>query len=280
MRKLILAVLPLTVAACSSSGGTGTPAPGTVALAYTMSTNGAVTYEIFDTAQVVMDMMGQSIQVNVQSSAVVDIDLVRSGTGLGGTLTFQAVDGSMTNSMGPSMTISDSDKPGPTGLTVDARGVVTVIEKPELTTVMRQVFGSDAYVQRLFMRVPGRAVPAGTTWTDTVTINDEAAGMHTEMTNVVTSTLRGDTTVAGTRLLVIDSDITSTQRISGTQEGIEIRQTLTGTSTARTLWDPARGLVVERAEAGTSTGDMELPAMGMSGIPVNIRSVQAMRMRS
>jgi hypothetical protein len=131
----------------------------------------------------------------------------------------------------------------------------------------------------MFVRLPGRAVPSGTSWTDTVSINEETAGMSTAVRSIVISTLRGDTTVAGARLLVIDSNIDATQQVSGNNQGVEVRQNIAGTSNAVTLWDPARGVLVERREEGVLTGTMELPAMGMSGLPVNVRQSQVIRLR-
>jgi hypothetical protein len=62
-------------------------------------------------------------------------------------------------------------------------------------------------------------------------------------------------------------------------QGFEIRQHINGTSTATTLWDPVRRVVFERIENGTSQGSMELPAMGMTGIPIRMSSTAVLRLR-
>jgi len=278
LRRMQWLVLSLLAAACSSSGP-GSPAPGGAALAYSMPTPGPLSYTVGDTAVVTMDIMGNAVQINVQSRAVVGIALERAGDALSGTLTFESLAGEMSNSMGPGMSVSDADKPGPTSLTITPRGEVSVTSKPELSGALAQVLGSETYVHRMFVRLPGRAVPPGTSWVDTVTISEETAGMNTSVRSVVTSTLRGDTTVAGTRLLVIDSQVESTQQVAGNNQGVEVHQTIAGTTTAVTLWDPAGGVLVERTERGALTGTMELPAMGMSGLPVNVQQSQTIRLR-
>lgn len=275
MKWLALAML---AAGCSSSGP-GSPAPGGAALAYTQPTSGPLSYQVGDTAVVTMDIMGNPVQINMMSQAVVGLSLDPVGDGLAGTLTFASLSGEMSNSMGPGLSVGDADKPGPTRLTVDPRGMVTVTSKPEISSTLAQVLGSETYVQRMFVRLPGRVVPPGTSWTDTVSVNEETAGMSTAVRSVVTSTLRGDTTVAGTRLLVIDSKIDATQQVSGMNQGVEVHQNIAGTMNAVTLWDPARGVLVERREEGVLTGTMELPAMGMSGLPVNVRQMQVIRLR-
>lgn len=279
MKTMIPAALLLAGAACSSAPGPGAPAPGGAALAWTRPTSAPLTYEIGDTAVVSMDIMGNAMQVNARSASTVAITLARAAAGLDATITFQSVSGEYSTPMGPALTLGDADKPGPTRMTVDPRGAATVTSRPELSTVALQILGSDSYVQRMFVRLPGRAVEPGARWTDTIPVNEEAAGMVTTGRNVVVSTLRGDTTIAGTRLLVIDSEITSTQQVSGSNQGVEVRQSLTGTSTAVTLWDPALGALVQRTETGVLSGSMELPGMGMSGMPVSIRQSQAMKLR-
>jgi hypothetical protein len=244
-----------------------------------MPTSGPLSYTVGDTAIVTMDIMGNPVQINVQSRAVVGIALERTGDVLAGTLTFESLAGEMSNSMGPGMSVTDADKPGPTSLTITPRGEVSVTGKPELSSTLAQVLGSDTYVHRMFVRLPGRAVTPGTSWVDTVSISEETAGMNTTVRSIITSTLRGDTTVAGARLLVIDSKVESTQQVAGSNQGVEVRQNISGTTTAVALWDPARGALVERTEQGVLTGTMELPAMGMSGLPVNVRQSQAIRLR-
>jgi len=279
LRTMRWAALSLLAAACSSGGAPGTPAPGGAGLAYSMPTSGALHYDVADTAIVTMDVMGQSVQVTVQSQAVIGLSLDRAGAGLAGTLTFESLSGEATNTMGPGMTVSDADKPGPTSLTIDPRGAITVTARPEMSSTLQQVLGSESYVHRMFVRLPGRAVTPGTSWTDTVSISEPTAGMSTSVRTVVTSTLRGDTMVAGARLLVIDSKLATQQKVSGTNQGVEIQQTITGNTTAVTLWDPARGVLVERRESGALTGSMDLPAMGMSGLPLNVRQSQIVRLR-
>ncbi len=101
--------------------------------------------------------------------------------------------------------------------------------------------------------------------------------MNSDMTQVIRSTWSRDTLVAGKSLIVITSVISTDMQLSGSNQGVEIAQRLSGTSTAVTLWDPAAGVVVERTEEGTSSGTADLPGFNMSDIAVNAHSRQVVR---
>lgn len=264
------------LAACAGGSGPSSAGPDR-ALAHTMPSTNPLAYDVADTVSVLMDIAGTSVTIEGNSQAMLQLEYAASGGGLRTIVRFTALTGSFANSMGPTQTISASDMPGPATVVIGPRGDVTVTDRPAMTETAAQILGSEAAYLRLFTRLPGRVVAPGTEWTDTVDINDQTGEMATQTRSVVTSVLAGDTMLAGRRLHVIRSQAQATTRIAGSNSGFEIRQSLTGTSTAVTLWDAALGALVERTETTTMSGTMELPAMNMSGIPVTFANRQVMR---
>ena len=267
--------------ACASSGQPGgAPSPTSAALAYRMPGSNPLTYETADTMALSMSMGGMNVDVAINAVATMQLDFANAASGLNATLTYLTLSGSFSNSMGPSVTIGDGDKPGPATLSVSPRGAITVLNRPaQLSASVRQVLGSESLYQRLFTRLPGRAVASGDSWVDTMTVQDEAEGMTTSNVMIIRSTLAGDTTVGGRSFRLIRSEGTTETNVAGNAGGFEIRQTLTGTLSASTLWDAARGVLVERREYTTSNGTMDMPAMNMTGIPVSARGQATLRLR-
>jgi hypothetical protein len=111
-------------------------------------------------------------------------------------------------------------------------------------------------------------------------VTDEAEGMTTTNQIIVRSTLAGDSTVGGRQLKLIRSEATIHTTMGGSVQGMEIRQRLEGTTTATSLWDPARGVLVERIEFQNSNGTMDMPSMNMTGIPVTARGKGILRLHS
>jgi len=264
------------LAACASGSGPSSAGPAR-ALAHAMPSTNPLAYVVADTGTILMDIAGTSVAIEGNSHAAIQLEYAQAGTGLRTIVRFTALAGSFTNSMGPTQTITASDMPGPATLVIGPRGNATVTEKPAMTATAAQILGSESAYLRLFTRLPGRVVAPGTEWTDTVDVNDQAGEMATQTRSVVTSVLAGDTMLAGRRLHVIRSQVQATTQIAGTNQGFEIRQSLTGTSSAVTLWDPALGALVEHTEITTMTGTMEMPTMNLSGIPVTYANRHVMR---
>lgn len=279
--KYRIAAIALTIgaAACAGSGSPGSPGPGS-ALAYTMPAVNPLVYTSADTVAIDMDISGTFVQVSVESNASLETRFSQAGSALQAVIRYTGLSGSFNNTMGPPMPLSNSDIPGPATVTVHRNGAIDVVELPESSEAFRQILGSETAYSQMFVRLPGRAAQPGEMWTDTITTTEDAGQMTTEMTRIVTSTLVGDTTVSGRRLQLISSDIRGTTRISGMNQGMEIRQYLNGAFTATTLWDPARNAVVERVENGSAEGTMELPGMGMTGMPVRMSSKSVLRLQS
>ncbi|MGH7502467.1 MAG: hypothetical protein ACREL7_12010 [Longimicrobiales bacterium] len=268
----------LVLAACGPGGAPGTPSPGSDALAWAVPGTNPITYTIADTTAISMNMGGQTMQIDAGSVATLDLALAPATEGnVSATVTFLDLEGRFSDPMGSTTTLSAADLPGPARLTVGSTGEVTLNEVPEMTAAALQVLGSESTFKRLFQPLPGRIVPPGTQWMDTVRTVDVNEGIRATTTSVVRSTLIGDTAVDGRRLMVIRSETEMTTTVAGNAQGFEIRQNLTGTSEGLTLWDPALGAVHERREVAQLNGTMEMPAMNMTGIPVDYVNRTVMR---
>jgi hypothetical protein len=272
------------IAGCGSgAGGPGSASPvpaGSAALGYSIPVVNPVTYETGDSAIISMNMSGMAVDVTIEFAGTAEIAYAQAGENLAATVRYLTASGRFANSMGPETVISSGDLPGPAQLTIEPNGRYTLTSTPDMSTALKQVLGSNGAYRRLFINLPGRVVTRGTQWTDTIVTTDEADGLRTSVREIITSTFSGDTTIAGHRLHVIRSTSVTATDVSGNAQGFEMSQKLSGTSTAIALWDPERRLLVERSESGGQSGSMEMPAAGMSGVPVSVSSIQVMRLKS
>jgi hypothetical protein len=245
-----------------------------------MPATNPITYDVGDTTNLSMSMAGTNVDVGLMSALAIELAFTQEAGTLLTRASILSLSGQMTNSMGAGTSIGDAQKPGPANLEVSPRGVVAVRGEFEMAAELRQLMGGLHPAMELFLRLPGRAVPVGTEWTDTVVNDNNAPSMSGRTQRIITSHLASDTRVAGRRLQVIQSQIVLSAQISGSNQGYDFRQSLSGTSSATSLWDPARGVLVERNESGTQSGTMEMPAMGMTGIPVSMSNRRVIRLRS
>jgi hypothetical protein len=130
---------------------------------------------------------------------------------------------------------------------------------------------SPSFFRRFYVRLPAGTVRRGAVWVDTISATDDNAGTKAVLNDVVTSTFVGDTTVNGRSVALITTSSQRTLNVSGTSQGVEIAQKLTGTSTGRVLWDAQRRLLVSRTESAQLSGTFDLPQMGVTGMPVVAR---------
>jgi hypothetical protein len=220
--------------------------------------------------------------MQIDATSVASIELIYGATAPGGTsvtIEYESLEGQFSNPMGGTTSLTAADLPGPATLTVTPTGSVTVGQLPQMTPAALQVLGTESTLKRLFQPLPGEMVATGTTWTDTVSTVDDNSGLTASTTSIVSSTLVGDTMVAGRRHQIIRSESSITTELAGSTQGFEIRQSLSGTSRGTTLWDPSLGALAERQQIVSLTGTMAMPGMGMSGIPVSLESRHAMRLQ-
>lgn len=269
----------VVIAACGT-GSPGSPGPGSRPLAHDVPAVNPLVYTISDTTGISMNMQGQSMQIDASSMATIALTYGNAGTaGTPVTVEYRALDGRFSNPMTGTTALTAADLPGGASVTVTRTGDVTVDQIPTMTPAALQVLGTESTLKRHFQSLPGRDVTAGAMWTDTVSSVDDNGGLVASTTSVIRSTLAGDTTVQGRRLQLINVEAQVTTEISGSNQGFEIRQNLSGSSRGTALWDPAVGALAERNEIVSLAGTMALPALGMTGIPVGYQSRQTTRLQ-
>jgi hypothetical protein len=229
---------------------------------------------------------------NIRGGAIGDIAVVARATGTadatvaakdsGVELRIKITDltGTFTNSaMGGTINATEADVQGEAVLAVSPRGALTIAQLPTTTRNAQGIGMGAGFFRRFTVRLPAGPVQRGAAWTDTVTASEENAGVKSTVTDVVTSTWARDTVVAGRTLNVLTHSTQRTLEISGTSEGVQIAQKLSGTATGYTLWDPQQSLAAERYENTDLSGTFDLPAMGISGLPVTAKGSSRITLR-
>lgn len=274
MKRSLLILAAGAVTACGSNPPPEPPAPSGTVLGYSAVAPAAATYVFTDSSG--FDIQGGAIgniNARIGTAGTANVAYAQNAGALEATITITDFDGSMVNSaMGGGPTATESDVTGAAVVTVAPDGAPTIGAMPELTRAAESVGLSKSFFRRFFARLPARAVQPGTSWVDTVDVTDDSGGTTAQVRDILTSTFVKDTVVNGRTLAVISSTADRTLSISGVNEGVEIKQTLTGTSTGRVLWDAERGMLVTRVESSELSGTFDLPQMGMTGLPVTARS--------
>lgn len=271
----------LTACATASAPGGATTGPSGMTLAYAAAAPVSGTYEFSDSSAFTIQggAIGD-IRATTRGAGTVNATYTQKGTDVEVRLQVTDFAGSFTNSaMGGTTNATEADVPGEAVLTLTPRGEVTINSLPTATRAAQQIGMSSAFFRRFAIRLPGGRVQRGSSWTDTLRTSEDASGVKSTVHDVVTSTWARDTTVAGRTLNVITH---STQRqldVAGSSEGVEIRQKLSGTSTGHSLWDPQRNVVVERFETTSLSGTFDLPAMGLTGLPVTANGAGRLTLR-
>lgn len=265
MRRLPILVLAAVLAACG--GRAGTPSPER-ALAYVVP-GVAPTYATADTMRFRIQAGGMgTMEVAVDYVATAQLTFEPAAGDYHVTVALLAFDGRFSNPMAGSVTADASGVEGPIVVKVSPRGETEVVEVPTTSTAFDQIAGAENLVRDFFVRLPDRPMEAGDTWTDTIRTRTENEQTLTISRSILTATIAGDTAVAGRTLLLIRTAYDNTMNLSGNSGGTEISQRLSGTTTGYFLWDAERGLLVERHEVGSLSGTLDLPGMGIGGMPV------------
>ena len=285
MRFLI--VLVVVAAACNprtrsaETAATPSAAPAARPLAYGTLSEPSLLYEFADsTVSDIQAGPAGAIRVSTGVRGTADLKFEATGANQRVTLTFPEFAGTFSNSAGGgTVNSTQADIKGPAVLTVTPRGMVTITTRPEVSQAFRSVSGADNVFRRFFVRLPARTVRPSTTWTDTISSEEVNEGLTSRMQSVIQSTYVRDTVVAGRTLNVITSEANRTLNVTGTTQGVEIVQRLTGTASTITLWDPQRRALVSRAENVQLTGTFDLPAMSMTNLPITSTGKSLQRLR-
>lgn len=267
-------VLPLT--ACAGGGPSAGATAGPPALAYAIPPGGAVTYLQGDTVDMDIDAGGQRMEVSVQMASVLDLTYAGGGDALEVTATFRDFEISASNPMAGSQRGDESEIDGPVVFTIDRRGEGTLVSAPKVEGVAEQAVSPASMAASFFPRLPGRAVTAGESWTDTVTVvADEASGLS-EGTTIYEFTAVGDTMVAGATYLKVSFTSRDQRTTQTMMQGAEIRQDVSGDGSGWYLWDSSRNLVVQQYVEARLLGTMDV---SMAPMPLGLDMVVVQHLR-
>jgi hypothetical protein len=266
-----LLMLAVVLSACAPAATTTTtPAATATALAYAVTTPVTGTYDFADSSAFTIQggAIGD-IRASTRSTGTAEATYAAKGTDVELRVRITDLTGSFSNSaMGGTSNVTEADVPGEAILTLTPRGAITVNQIPTASRAAQQMGMSAAFFRRFVVRLPMSAIQRGATWTDTVSASEDAGGMKSSVQDIITATWARDTTIAGRTLNVITHTTQRRLEVAGSSEGVQIAQKLSGTASGHTLWDSQRNVVVERTETTSLSGTFDLPAMGLTGLPV------------
>lgn len=272
IKNMLVAALGTLLVACGGASAGGGPAPdGT--LAVRMPAASTASFVKADTAVVTVDAPGMgTFDVDVQAEATVDVAFTEGAGGLNVTATYSALSGTMTNPMGAPLNVDESAVEGQLVFTVDGRGRTTVTESLEVDLEAVQLVSPSGFAYELFPRLPDRVVAVGDSWTDTVTVVEEAEGISSETIAIVTYTVAGDTVVGGRSLMKLNTDSEIEASVSGSMQGMSMSQNMSGSGSGWVLWDAAMSLVHSSFSVGDLAGVMSIDAPGAPDMSLTVSS--------
>lgn len=264
------------LAACSGPGGVS-PSGG---LMYRVPEPANAVYFTQSNSTVSIDAgaMG-SFSMQGKSEATISMSFGQSQGGVQVTADIQKLSASLSQPMGGSQSVSEADLEGDLVFDLNRTGVGTVVSLPQMRGEAESLANPVNLVYGFFPRLPGRVVNPGDMWTDTIQYEVETSQGNQSNSTVVTYTLRGDTTVAGKRLLQIAYDGHADVQGSATQQGMEVYQSLSGGITGMVLWDAERGVMVSDEASQDLTGTVEVPAAGVPAMPMSMKATSSTRLR-
>jgi hypothetical protein len=278
---LTCAGIAALLAGCAAAPPAPPPAPAGVSLAYSAAVPSTVTYAFADSSG--FNIQGGAIgdiRVVAMASGTADAAFAPKGSDVEMRVKVTDLNGSFTNSaMGGTTNATETDVQGEAVMTVSPRGAVTVGQMPTMTRAAQAIGMGAGFFRRFTIRLPAGPVQAGSVWTDTVSASEDVAGMRSTLRDVVTATWTRDTLVAGRTLNVITHSTRRSLDVAGASEGVEIAQKLSGTASGHSLWDRQRNLVVEHFETTDLSGTFDLPAMGLTGLPVTFKGSSRITLR-
>lgn len=269
IRPLALLGLAATITACAG---------GAPSLEYRVPTPADVRYSYADTTAVSVAVMGQNLEMNQQASAEYAVGFAPASSGVEVTMTVAALNGQISQPMGAPIRFSESDVEGALVFSLDREGNAVVQQMPEVDLNASQVVSGLGLAHGFFPGLPGRSASAGESWVDTVSFEGtEGAGRRSD-NGVMRYTVRGDTTVAGRALLVIDVEGTGDSYAEVDVGGMTVTQRSETRSEGHILWDPAAGLMVERYMLTTGEGTATAP-IAPTPLPIRVRARQHVKLQ-
>ncbi|MDE2677110.1 MAG: hypothetical protein F4087_13140 [Gemmatimonadetes bacterium] len=275
-RSTLLAASAMLAAA--GSAGPGSPSAAGQTLRYGVPSPPTATYHTADTIVSTASMPTGEMATTVSTLSTLVLDFAQDPVGLRVTGTLANLEGTMSNPMMGSTPLPDLDVAGVFEFVMDHRGKVEIISMPEFPAVGMQMSPQSNMVQPLFPALPDGNLEPGTTWVDTTEVfpgmqfDALEAAMDASSTTVTSYTLVGDTVFDGRTFLHIA--VAGEVAIEGTMDlgGMEMVQSMAGTSRGLLLWDTERGLVAFGHISQEMQGTTEMGVMGTFGTTVTMSS--------
>ena len=124
------------------------------------------------------------------------------------------------------------------------------------------------------VRVPGRTLRAGETWTDTMEIDTRVDDLAINGVMTLRGTYTGDTIVDGQTLNVLRIESEMTATTSGMAEGTQMKQDMTTTAQTIVLWDSSRHIPLHSDVTADIRANTQVPSAGMSfDMTIRTRSI-------
>jgi hypothetical protein len=196
------------------------------------------------------------------------------------TLSVADLDATIGIPMAGPIAVDESSVSGDLVFTLDRRGNASMISAPTVDQTVGQLVPPLQIANSFFPALPGAAVRAGDTWTDTISYENEDAttGGAGRQRSILLYSAEGDTVVAGRPLLRIA--FTGTAEVSQTlgMQGTEIEQATDLQLEGHVLWDLETGLMFEKVTRSTGTGRVRV-AMMPAELPTRFQSISRVRVR-
>lgn len=263
-RGRILAALVPFFAGCATAA---TPPPPP-ALGYGGVLEPTAVYSLGDTSRVEIDAGGETIEARVATSVVLDLAFQTHAGGVTVSTGFRRFSANASNPLGSDQATTEESIEGLLVFDLDPKGLATVVAAPDVEGAVARFMTPEAMAVTLFPRLPGRAVHAGDTWTDTIRVDTDGEAGSVVGTSIVTHTVAGDTVVAGRLLLLVELVGEDRRELAARQAGMEVNQILSGSSTGWFLWDVSRGVPYGSVRESELTGTMEVTGVPF---PLSIR---------
>jgi hypothetical protein len=270
MRLRFVEFAVVLVSGCATARPAAAPRPTGAVMVYATTTPTTVTYQFTDSSGFTIQggAIGE-IRVAIRGSGTAEASYAPKGSDLEMRLRVTDFAGSFTNSAtGGTTNATEADVQGEAVLAINPRGVTTIAQLPTVSRQGQAVGVGMGFFRRFTVRLPAGRVQRGASWVDTVSASEETGGTRSTVRDVVTATWARDTVINGRTLHVITHNTQRALEIAGTSEGVEIAQKLSGPARGYTLWDAQRNLLTERFETTELSGSFDLPAMGLTGLPV------------
>jgi hypothetical protein len=258
-------------------GCSGGP-PGPPVLAIAMAAPGDASYDYESEAVIRVSVMGQSMSISQEGAAVFGLSFRSGRDGLDVTLAVEELSATLTQPLGAPVVIDEGDVSGTLDYTLDRFGNATVTRMPEVQAEATQMVSGLALAHRFFPGLPGRPVAAGERWVDTIAYEGDGGAGVVRETAIYEYTVRGDTVVAGRRLLHLG--LAGTTESSGDLNvgGMAVRQSTDLTVEGYVLWDRRAGVLFESMKRGLGKGTVTAPIVP-GPLPITIETMEHSRLR-